>query len=286
MTDSFYDSARLEQQYLPWTDPQVTLNRWAETSSAYLRRANIERDMPYGTSSSECLDLLKPSTSNAPVLVFLHGGYWQGLDKDHYAFALEPLVATGALVASINYSLCPEVSLDALVDQVRAACGWVWRHVRNYGGDPERIHVAGHSAGGHLAAMMAATNWPKFQGGLPHDLVKSIIPISGLFDLEPIRWTSLNEAMGMDPEMARNNSPLFLTPTTRLRVSVVVGGSETAEFLRQSREFANAWESKAGHLEYIESPGHDHLTVIETMTEPDNVLVRTLLQQLEWEVAE
>jgi arylformamidase len=281
MTNHFYDPVRLEKEYNPWSDPQSVLNNWAQMSASYLKRANLERDVQYGNLAAERLDLLKPLASNVPVLVFIHGGYWQWLDKDNYTFALEPLVTAGALVATINYPLCPEVSLDTLVDRVRAACAWVWRHVRNYGGNPERLHVAGHSAGGHLAAMMAATDWRGFQDSLPHDMIKSIIPISGLFDLEPLRLISLNEGVRMDLKTAKRNSPLFMTPATALPVTLVVGGEETDELHRQSREFADAWRSEASAIEYIESPGHDHFSVVEAMTEPNNLVTATILRHLE-----
>ncbi|MFH1603092.1 MAG: alpha/beta hydrolase [Pseudomonadota bacterium] len=281
MINRLYDSVRLEKEYRPWTDPQAILKKWAQMSASYLERANTERDVPYGVSPAERLDLLKPSAVDAPVLVFIHGGYWQRFDKGDYAYALEPLVASGALVATVNYPLCPEVGLDALVDRVRAACAWVWRHAHNYGGNPERLHVAGHSAGGHLAAMMAATEWSRFQDRLPRDMIKSIIPVSGLFDLEPLRFTSVNEAVRMDSETAKHNSPLFMAPATALPVTVVVGGEETDELRRQSREFADAWRSGAGAMEYIESPGHDHFSVIEAMTEKNSFLTATILRHLE-----
>lgn len=281
MTNHMRDPARLEKEYWPWSDPQATLGKWAELSASYLGRANLARNAPYGSSAAEQLDLLKPLTLNAPVLVFIHGGYWQWLDKDQYAFALEPLVKAGALVANINYPLCPDVSLDILVERVRAACAWVWRHAAAYGGNPERLHVAGHSAGGHLAAMMAATDWPRFQDDLPRDMIKSIISISGLFDLEPLISTSLNNGVGMDMGSVKRNSPLFMTPAHPLPVTVVVGSDETAELHRQSREFADAWCSTAGTVEYIVSPGHDHFTVIEAMTEPNDLLTAAILCHLE-----
>ena len=280
------DAAWLERQYRPWNDVQAMidiqaiLDNWAQMSESYLRRADIARDIPYGTLAGERLDLLRPSNTNAPVLVFIHGGYWQSLDKDDYAFALEPLVSAGALVATVNYTLCPEVTLDTLVGQVRAACAWVWRHARDYGGVPERLHVTGHSAGGHLTAMMATTDWPEFENGLPHDMIRSAIPVSGVFDLEPIRLSSLNDAVRMDQKTAKHNSPLFMKPTTTLPVSVVVGGQETDEFHRQSRELTNAWGSAAGAIEYIEIPGHHHLAVIEAMTEPNNLLTATILRHI------
>ncbi len=276
----------LDQQYRPWkyfkevVDVEQIMQNWEQMSASYLKRANIERNISYGASARERLDFFKPANVGAPVLIYIHGGYWQSLDKDIYAFSLEPLVSAGALVASINYTFCPEVTLDVLVNQVRTACAWVWENARDFGGDPQRLHVTGHSAGGHLAAMLAATDWPKFQSGLPRDMISSIIPVSGLFDLEPLRLCSVNDGMNMDVETARHNSPQFMTPGTALPVSVVVGGGETDEFRRQSREFADSWQTSAGSIEYIETPGHHHFAVIEAMTESDNQLTATILRHL------
>ena len=233
-------TAWLEEQYRPWKlaqseiDVETIVENWLQMSMSYLEGADMERNISYGTMEEERLDLFRPPNGTAPVLVFIHGGYWQSLDKDHYSFALEPLVSAGALVLMVNYTLCPKVTLDALVDQVRAACAWAWHHAREYGGDPERLHVAGHSAGGHLTAVMAATDWPRFESGLPCNMIRSAIPISGLFDLEPLRLSSVNAAVRMDSTTAKQNSPLFMTPAAALPVSVVVGRAETAEFRRQS----------------------------------------------------
>lgn len=280
-----YDAEALERQYMPSytiSDIPAIRDNWAAMSAAYRERAVLERDLAYGPSAGERLDLLRPSRGNAPVLVFIHGGYWRSrnLDKISYTFALEPIVAAGALVATIDYDLCPDVTLDVLVHQVRRACAWVWRHAHEYGGDPERLHVSGHSAGGHLTAMMSATDWPAFEAGLPRDMIKSAVSVSGLFNLEPLRLSSLNDDLRLDPEAARRNSPQFMAPTTALPVSVVVGGGETDEFRRQSREFADAWRAPAGTIDYIETPGHHHFGVIEAMTEPDNLLTATILRHM------
>lgn len=283
MSQHFHDPKQLEKEFRPWSNPQVILDNWMQKSRSYLKRANLMRDLPYGISNTERLDILKPSTSNAPVLMFIHGGYWQWLDKDYYAFALEPFVAAGALVITINYPLCPEVTLDTLVNRVRGACTWVWQHIHEYGGNPEDLHVSGHSAGGHLAAMMATTNWVEFQNDLPRDMIKSIVTVSGIFDLEPIRLTSINEGIGMDLEAAKRNSPIFKMPTTTLPVSIVVGSEETDELRRQSQELYAAWQGATDITEYIESPRHDHFSVIEAMAESNNLLTATILRHLELE---
>ncbi len=151
-----YDAGALERQYVPrsWPgfDIEPILRRWGEMSSQYRQRASLERDIQYGTSTGERLDVLLPPGTSAPVLLFIHGGYWRArrLDKVSYTFALEPLVSAGALVAAVDYDLCPDVTLDTLVNQIRRACSWGWRHAPKYGGDPSRLHLAGHSARGHL----------------------------------------------------------------------------------------------------------------------------------------
>ncbi len=128
-------------------DVDSVIADWTARSAAFTARIACELDLAYGPRDEEILDLYKPAESGGPVLIFIHGGYWRALDKQPYAFSTEPLVAAGALVASVNYTLCPAVTLDEVVRQCRAACAWVWRNAAAHGGDPARIHVAGHSAG-------------------------------------------------------------------------------------------------------------------------------------------
>lgn len=275
-----FDAEAMEMQYNPRrsvTGVDDIVAEWAARSTAFTAANPCELDVAYGSRPEEKLDIYKPTAANAPVLIFIHGGYWRALDKQPFAFMSKPLVDAGALVVSINYTLCPAVTLDEIVRQCRAACDWVWRNIATHGGDPGRIHVAGHSAGGHLTAMMAATDWPGFAADLPADLIKSATPLSGLFDLNPILRTSINADVRMDPAAAARNSPLALAPAHDMPMTVAVGGAESGEFRRQSKEFSEAWGRGLSRIDYLETPGENHFTIIDGIARADSPITRALL---------
>ncbi len=250
---------------------------WAARSERYRAAAEARLDIAYGATEAERLDLFVPGSEGAPIHLFIHGGYWRSLDKSDFSFLAEPLVAAGALVAVVNYALCPAVTLDEIVRQMRAACAWAWRHAREYGGDPERIHLSGHSAGGHLTAMMLATDWPVFADDLPANLIKSGVPISGLFELAPLVHTAVNDDIRMDAETARRNSPALLDPASDAPLTVFVGGAESDEFRRQSREFVEAWRNRGAKVDYVELADLNHFTIVDRMSEPDDPVTRAIL---------
>ena len=225
-------------------------------------------DLAYGAHERERLDLFLPAADGAPLLAFIHGGYWQWNDKEPFAFLGEQLVPAGAAFANIEYALCPAVTLTELTQQIRRAVAYLWREAPRFGYDRERIVVSGHSAGGHLTAMAMATDWPALGDDLPARVVAGGLPISGVYDIEPLRHTPLNDAVRMDEAEARALSPIFLRPATDAPMAVVAGGDESDEFRRQARDFADEWGKAGVEADVLIVPGTDHFTVLDTLAEP------------------
>jgi arylformamidase len=214
------------------------------------------------------------------VLIFIHGGYWRSMDKSDFSYLAEGFVNRGGLVVVVNYGLCPAVTLDDIVQQMRATCEWLWRTCSKYGGDPSSIHASGHSAGGHLTAMLIATHWQLLAPDLPPDLIKSGTAISGLFELEPMLYLPLNEDLKLDAASAHRNSPIFLKPRTDAPLSIVVGSEESEEFHRQSREFTEKWRRRGAAIEYVELFGFNHFTILDRMGESGDPLTGVILRHL------
>ncbi|MFQ5691429.1 MAG: alpha/beta hydrolase [Nitrospinota bacterium] len=278
-----YTAQELEKQYnarAAVPDHARYFEDWRARSAACRGRVRHRLDVSYGESEGETLDLFLPDPAKGPVHMFIHGGYWRGMDKSDFSYLAEGLAGRGALVAIVNYGLCPRVTLDEIVRQMRAACDWLWRNCGGFGGDPARIHLSGHSAGGHLTAMLMATDWPAFASDLPADLVKSGVPVSGLFDLEPMLHIPLNEDLRLDREAARRNSPARLTPVAESPLTVVVGGAETDEFRRQSRDFAAAWRERGAPVDFVEMPGLHHFSVMDGLAEAGDPLTDILLERM------
>ncbi len=252
--------------------------RWQERSEIYRSQAKQLLDIPYGESAREKLDLFLPDRENPPVLLFIHGGYWQAMDKSFFSFLARELVAEGIAVAIINYDLCPDVTLDTIAEQARRATAWLWSHADDYGLDRGRLHLCGHSAGGQLTAMLMTARWQEIAGGLPDNLVKSGLSISGLFDLEPLVHTAINNALGLDLESARRNSPIYLAPVTSAPLVLAVGGEESSEFQRQSREFAECWSIKGVETSVLELPGLNHFTMVEQLATPGSAILDQALK--------
>ncbi|MGH7276070.1 MAG: alpha/beta hydrolase [Candidatus Rokuibacteriota bacterium] len=278
-----YDQAALDAEYnnrQKVKDAADWLARYARESERARAELRGRLDVAYGPSPGEALDIFPaPGPGPAPVHVFIHGGYWHRLDKADFSFVARGLLPAGAAVVVINYALIPAVPMDDLVRQCRASIGWVYRNAASFGGDQNRIAISGHSAGGHLVAMLMSTDWPAFDG-LPADVVKAGCGISGLYDLEPIRRCYLNEILKLSPGAAQVNSPIHHPPVRSGPLLLAVGGLEGPEYHRQTHTLAEVWGSRGLRCEVLDLPGHHHFSIVADLLDPKSVLSRLLAKQL------
>ena len=241
---------------------------WARDSAAW-RRQRPPRVLAYGPGERQAIDLF--GDGDGPVVMFVHGGYWQAMDRSLFSHMARGVNLRGGVVAVAGYDLCPHVTLDDIVQQTRAACRAVWRETRR------PLVVSGHSAGGHLAACMLATDWSSdHEAGA--DIVPAAYAVSGVFDLEPLRHTRLNAALGLSAVEAQRLSPLRWPAPAGKALDAVVGELESAEFHRQSREMAKAWADGGAVARYQSLPGADHFTAIAPLADPDSAMVTRLLE--------
>ena len=254
------------------------LQQWASDSEHARRHTKCLTDISYGSGPNETLDIFPAASPQAPVLVFLHGGYWRALDKSDFSFVAPGFVEQEVCVVVPNYALCPSVGIPDIVMQMVKALAWVWRYIAQWGGDPGRIHVAGHSAGGHLAAMVLACQWQRHEADLPPDLVKSALSISGLYELESISRSPMLQAdLRLDAEQVLRCSPAWMPPPASGRLLSVVGGLESAEFLRHNRLIRKAWGAQRVPV-CEELYGLQHFTALEALTKPNHRLHKLALQ--------
>jgi len=275
------DQAALDAQYnLREAVPShpAYFARWAADSRAVRDRIGGRLDIAYGGGVREMLDLFAADRAPAPLLVFLHGGYWQAMDKSDFSFIAPAYLAAGIDVAVVNYTLAPAAAMDAIVGQIRRAVAFLARDAMTLGVDRARIFLAGHSAGGHLTAMAMLTDWPRF--GLAGDPIAGGCALSGIFDLEPIRLCYLNKVLGLTPEDARRNSPVHFPPARSGPLLLTLGGLEGVEFHRQSETLAATWRSRKLACQVAPLAKHDHFSIVAELEDPGSTLSRLLLRQM------
>jgi arylformamidase len=244
---------------------------WARDAKAWREsRPNLFHTISYGRGARNTIDVF-PSRNEGDIVVFIHGGYWQALDGSFFSHLAAGLNAHGVSVAIPSYDLCPQVSVDDIIAQMRMAA----RELARLG---RRLVVSGHSAGGQLAACLMATDWRSVDPALPQDLVKAAYTISGLFDLGPLVKTSVNNALGLDEAVAKRASPLFWPPPSHGSLDAVVGGDESAEYHRQSRTIVDAWSRARIETRFAEVPGANHFTAIAPLADPNSPMTRRLLK--------
>ena len=250
-----------------WPEHAAFFDRWASDSAAIRQRLDGHVDLAYGDSAGERLDLFlpKPGPGRPPLLAFIHGGYWQSLDKSDFSYLAPPFLDAGIAFASLNYDLAPNVTIPEIVGQIRRAIPWLARQADTYGFDADRIYVAGHSAGGHLAVMALLTDW--LAGGDP---IKGACSISGVYELEPIRQSYHQDILGLDAATVQSMSPVRLVPDRAAPLILAVGGDETEEFLHQQEVLAAAWRAHGFSVRVVDVPGRHHFSVIDALGEVEH----------------
>jgi arylformamidase len=264
MTSVDYEAEYNNRARVP--DSPAIAARWRAASAAYRQTAHAELDQHYGTGERQRYDLFYGDALGGPLIVYVHGGYWQWGDRSTYSFIAETFNSVGLNVAIPSYSLCPTVSVMKIVEEMRQCLAQLWTKTS------VRPLVIGHSAGGHLTAALLATRWETVNG-VPNDLVRTGIAISGIFDLQPLVHTSINAALGLDDSTAHASSPRFWTPPAKDRALVAaVGAGESREFRRQSREIVGQWATAGVRAEYAEIERANHFTVLDRLAQPGSTL--------------
>jgi arylformamidase len=282
-----YTPEELEGQYdnrAAVPDHPEIFGEWDRRSSIVSEQAGGGRDLAYGPHPRQTLDLFIPGDiSNnlagpVPLHVFLHGGYWQAMSKESSGFVAEGLNLAGVAVAVVNYRLCPEVRMEEIVEDVRNALAWLYENGASHGVDGTKIQVSGHSAGGHLVAMLWATDWSLHPAGIPSGILHSGIAISGLYELEPLVTTRVNNALGLDPSGARTLSPARAESRSDAPLLLAVGEAESKEYHRQSELLYETWGAAGVPVRLAVLDGHNHFSIMDELAGGEGALCRAALQ--------
>ena len=259
--------------------PQI-VERWQRDSEKARARLEGYLDVPYGADASEKLDIFRARGASKGLLMFVHGGYWRGFDKKDFSFVAAAFCEAGITVAVPNYALCPAVQVSDIVMQMVQAGAWLYRNGGNFGAPGARLHVCGHSAGGHLAAMMLACLWPVYARDLPKKVVRAALSLSGVYDLRDIvKAPSINGDVRLTERSALQASPAFLPPATDAPLYTAVGEEEDEGFHIQNRIIAEKWKSV--HAGNIVCAGDNHFTALDRLATPGSPLFQCVLRMME-----
>jgi arylformamidase len=254
--------------------------RWTRDAELFraeaLKDGRAELGLSYGDTPRQTVDLFLPkSGAEAPLAMFIHGGWWRSLDPSFYSHVARGPNARGIAVAVVGYDLCPNVSVADIIGQMRRACAYLWQRYSR------RMLVYGHSAGGHLAAAMIATDWPSLYPKAPADLVPAGYSVSGVFDLAPLIGISVNQDLRLDAATVRDVSPVFWLVKSERIFDAVVGGLESNEFKRQSQMIVQAWGQSGASTRYQEITGTNHFTVIELLADAQSAMTARVAELAE-----
>ena len=283
--EKFYSPQELERQYNvrdSRADYETKIvpdwiNRSAKT------RTNLKSaiDISYGKSEKQKLDFFSSADINSPTVIFFHGGYWQRGDKSVYSFLANSFVKNNINFLAVGYDLCPKISITQIVSQAQEAIVWIWQNANKLEINKDKFIVSGHSAGGHITGMMMGTEWNKISSDLPNNLILAGIPISALNLLEPIRYTTLNDALKMDKEEAKSQSPIYLPPKTNAQQLIVYGANETDEFHRQSNIYYEKFKSEERKIERFIVPDADHFDEMNDLSNESSEFFKKMKKFIE-----
>jgi arylformamidase len=284
MSEELYKGFRpdeMEYQYNPRESvpeyPQLAKVRAAQAKRVR-ETAKSWLDVPYGNSPREKLDIYAADQPNGTVLVYIHGGYWRSGSKEDNCNFAPTFSRRGTTVVLVEYDLCPQVTVSDIVRQTRQSIAWVYKNIVHYGGDPAKIYVSGHSAGGHLTAMALANDWTK--EGMQQDCIKGAVATSGVFDLDMVMKISVQEQVRMTPEIAKANSPFLNPPKVKCPLVVAVGGGEPKGWQQMSEDYYNYCKDRGMNVQYLIVPGANHYTMSEKLLDDTNPLTQALIKQM------
>ena len=277
---TFSTQEEIDHEYNPRLIVENTeelIQSYYTESQRVLREYSNCSAVAYGPTISETLDIFPAAEPSSPVHIFFHGGYWHTFMSEDFAFVAEGQVRNGITAVLVNYALCPSVDIDEIVRQSRSAVAWIYRNAETFGGNPERITVSGHSAGGHLTGMLLSTEWEK-DYDLPQNVVKGVLSVSGLFDLTPFPFSWIQPKLQLTPEQVSRNSPVLLKPLCSPPVIVAVGSDESHEFHRQSQNYTNFLQRHKVPAEYISIPKKNHFNIIHDFLGEGGPLCKKIIE--------
>ena len=279
-----YDQAALDAQYnnqrsVPAADHAAYMKRYTDDTTRAKQTSRCALDLRYGEHPDQLLDLYLTEATPAPVQVFIHGGAWRQLGKNDSGFAAPAFTQAGAVFAALHFSVSPAATLDTMVQQVREAIAWLWRHAESYGGDPSRIFLSGHSSGSHLLSQCLVADWLG-EFGCPADVIKGATFVSGLVDLEPVRLSYRNTGLKLDEAAVQRLSLVHQTPTVRCPLIAAYAEQDTDEFSRQTRDMAEYWNRCGLPAQLFEIQDRNHFDVAFDLADPASPLFRACAAQM------
>lgn len=259
-------------------DHETWLSEDFAATAAMRGRIAHRRNERYGPGPLQLFDLFPARRPDSPLVAFIHGGYWRALSKDHYGFIAEPLIEAGAAVALMDYDLCPNVDLATVVEQVAASIDWLRGQARALNADPDRMVLAGNSAGAHLAAMMTSRDWNEAPAG---GFIRGAVLVTGIYDLTPVTRIQVREDVRLTPQDIERLSPQHIEIEAAAPAVVAVGGDEPELWIDQSRRYHRKRVEAGLESEFMVLPGHHHFSITRALAEPESPLFRSMLRLLE-----